>query len=83
MQPMTLKDGTFLPKGTHVAFAAADLLSDDSKMSDSENFDAYRSYRSKNSTAPHILGQIDKDHLAFGNGKQACPGRIFAVAEIK
>jgi cytochrome P450 len=83
MQPLTLRDGTFLPKGTHVAFAAADILSDESKIKNPETFDAYRSYRSRNSASPHILGQNDKDHLAFGNGKQACPGRLFAVAEIK
>lgn len=83
MEALTLRDGTFLPKGTHVAFAAAHLLSDESIMSNPETFDAYRSYKSKDSNSPHVLGQNDKSHLAFGNGKQACPGRLFAVAEIK
>ncbi|KAF2122563.1 hypothetical protein BDV96DRAFT_560995, partial [Lophiotrema nucula] len=27
--------------------------------------------------------QTDKNHLGFGRGKQACPGRYFAAAELK
>ena len=86
VDPLTLRDGTYLPKGTHVAFPAAHILWDDASIPDPEIFDPYRSYKSKglaSGGSHHVYGQTDKDHLAFGSGKQMCPGRLFAVAEIK
>ncbi|TGO61973.1 hypothetical protein BCON_0023g00310 [Botryotinia convoluta] len=86
MEPLTLRDGTYLPKGTHISFPSADILMDNSVTPNASLFDPLRSYRNRQQTGQsnrHLLGQTDKDHLAIGHGKQACPGRMFAVSEIK
>lgn len=51
-----------------------------------EEFDPMRSYHKRYETGQltkHQAGQPEKDNLHFGYGKQACPGRHFAVGEIK
>jgi len=81
---ITLKDGTHIPAGTRIACANADILS--ASLPDSLTFDPMRSYRKRHSTNQlnkHQAGQPDTDNLHFGYGKQACPGRHFAVGEIK
>lgn len=47
-----------------------------------------RSYRKRYANNGELInrftaGQTDKNSLSFGYGGQACPGRYFAVAEIK
>lgn len=51
-----------------------------------ETFDGFRSYRKRlqpGESTKHLMVSIDKNHLYFGHGKQACPGRFFAANEIK
>jgi cytochrome P450 len=82
--PITLKDGTHIPAGTRIACANADILS--ASLPDSSTFDPMRSYRKRhytNQLNKHQAGQPDIDNLHFGYGNQACPGRHFAVGEIK
>lgn len=82
--PITLKDGTHIPAGTRIACANADILSDTTP--NPADFDPMRSYRRRYETGElnkHQAGQTEKDNLHFGYGKQACPGRHFAVGEIK
>jgi cytochrome P450 len=86
MQPLLLRDGTRLSTGTRVAFASADILMDPSVTPNPRTSDPMRSYRKRRGQEEghrHLFGQTDKDHLMFGHGKQACPGRLFAFAEIK
>jgi cytochrome P450 len=48
--------------------------------------DGFRSYRKRHLSGEkhhHMLVQTGKENLASGHGKQACPGRHFAAAEIK
>ncbi|KAF2198781.1 putative cytochrome P450 [Delitschia confertaspora ATCC 74209] len=83
---ITLKDGTRIPKGTRLACANSEILNDPSVTPNPEAFDPMRSYRKRHETGElnkHLAGQPDKDNLSFGHGKQACPGRYFAVGEIK
>ncbi|CAG8216395.1 unnamed protein product [Penicillium olsonii] len=85
VSPVTLSDGTQIPKG---ALTMVDI----SKMHDASVFPDPHSYKGDRffqmrqepgqeqrwqfvSTAP--------EHLAFGHGKHACPGRFFAANEIK
>ena len=84
LEPITLKDGTHIPQGTRIAFCNANIL--DSTLPNPETFDPMRSYRRRYETGnllKYRAGMTDRDNLHFGYGKSACPGRHFAVAEIK
>jgi cytochrome P450 len=85
-EPFTLSDGVQLPKGTHVAVASAPILMDPAVVPDPEKFDPFRSYRKRLEPGEgnrHLFAMTDKDHLHFGHGKYSCPGRFFAINEIK
>ncbi|KAK3646869.1 hypothetical protein LTR56_008357 [Elasticomyces elasticus] len=85
---ITTPDGVYLPQGSHVATFHPDLLDDDVE------YDPLRSYKvamgtldghgeggpRKQKLASDISGG---QSLAFGLGKHACPGRFFAVQNIK
>ncbi|RCI12737.1 hypothetical protein L249_1273 [Ophiocordyceps polyrhachis-furcata BCC 54312] len=78
-QDMRLYDGTRVRSGTVLAFAACEP---------DEPFDPMRSYRLRRASWPdqrdgHRAGAAHRANLTFGYGSQACPGRHFAVAEVK
>ncbi|KFH42569.1 Ent-kaurene oxidase-like protein [Hapsidospora chrysogenum ATCC 11550] len=83
----TLKDGTVIPKGAKITWAARDHMHDPDVYHDPSVFDPMRSYRKRHS-APgllnkHLASAASLDSLAFGYGAQACPGRWFSVGEVK
>ncbi|RYC60955.1 hypothetical protein CHU98_g5252 [Xylaria longipes] len=87
VQPITLKDGTYIPAGTRVAWAAFHHAKDPANITNPEVFDPMRSFR-KRQESPELANrysatQINSDNLAFGYGSQACAGRHFAVGETK
>lgn len=43
-----------------------------------DSFDGYRLYRKQAK-----MVQAHKDHLLFGYGRRTCPGRFWAVGEVK
>ncbi|KAI1459353.1 cytochrome P450 [Annulohypoxylon moriforme] len=85
--PLTLKDGTHIPAGSRVSFANYQHQNDPSVTPDPQLFDPLRCFRKRHSTAEprnkFQAVQLDPDINPFGYGSQACPGRYFAVAEIK
>lgn len=88
LEHITLKDGTQIPPGAHLAWPAYHHSHDPSVTQDPEVFDPLRSYRKRHANGGEnhsrfVAGQPNKDHLTFGFGGQACPGRHFAVNEIK
>ncbi|KAI1337313.1 cytochrome P450 [Xylariaceae sp. FL0016] len=87
LAPITLHDGTHIPQGCRVAFAASCYPDASHSTSDAERFDPMRSYRKRHAAAHqrnrHLAGQISPDNLVFGYGRFACPGRAFAVTEVK
>tara|TARA_R110002003_G_scaffold40_10_gene2719 strand:- start:36610 stop:37002 length:393 start_codon:yes stop_codon:yes gene_type:complete len=85
MKPITLRSGMQIPQGTRVAFPAFNILMDPDVTSNPDRFDGFRAYNLRESSGRHrdFMVQSDKDHLVFGHGKQACPGRYFAAAELK
>ncbi|KAJ8128392.1 hypothetical protein O1611_g5244 [Lasiodiplodia mahajangana] len=87
MEPLTLKDGTYIPKGSRICWAGYDRINDAHVTPNPEVFDPMRSYRKRYASLGQrhkfLAGQTSPDNLAFGYGKLACPGRAFAVGETK
>ncbi|KAK3951399.1 cytochrome P450 [Pseudoneurospora amorphoporcata] len=87
LSSLTLKDGTFIPRGTRVAFPMLEHQNDPLTYSNPHEYDPLRFYRKRHSCPDqmnlHMAGQTHPNVLGFGYGNQACPGRQFAVAEIK
>ncbi|KAI0554734.1 cytochrome P450 [Xylaria curta] len=87
MESLTLSDGTYIPKGSRISWAAYNHINSHVITPNPENFDPMRSYR-KRHAAPdernkHLAGQTDVNNLTFGYGKLACPGRAFAISEVQ
>ncbi|CAZ82274.1 unnamed protein product [Tuber melanosporum] len=88
MKNVTLSDGTYLPKGTLVAAPALMFSSDPDFVEDPETFDGFRWYKKTLEAKDGVQmsngsATTSSNNLAFGHGKHACPGRYFAVEEIK
>ncbi|RAL14686.1 cytochrome P450 [Aspergillus homomorphus CBS 101889] len=82
---VTLSDGTRIDKDSSVIVSATRMW-DPKVYANPETFDAYRSLRAKQASGNHRNSQAvtpTPEHLVWGLGKYACPGRFFAVAEIK
>ncbi|KAI0045053.1 cytochrome P450 [Auriscalpium vulgare] len=81
-KPFTFSDGTTIPAGTLVACASRALHRDNETYSDGDVFNGFRfsSIRDKEGqSTKHQMVVTDKDYLAFGLGRHACPGRFFAA----
>ena len=86
LKPVTLSDGTHFPAFTQIAVPAAAMLFDPSIVSDPDTFDPLRAYRDRLKPGESNLHQYtmtNTTHMHFGHGKHACPGRAFAVNEVK
>lgn len=84
-EKVTLKDGTVVPKGTSLAFAN-NLRFDPEMYPSPEKFDGYRFQKMRNDPKKSTLTPFTKtrmSHLAFGHGKNSCPGRFLACDEAK
>ncbi|KAI5118160.1 hypothetical protein M0805_005782 [Coniferiporia weirii] len=83
----TLPDGTFLPKGTFVAANAGATHFDDEIYENADVFDGFRFADIRDGvteeSTKHQMISTSPDYLAFGHGRHACPGRFFAVNELK
>ncbi|CAI2187130.1 2352_t:CDS:2, partial [Funneliformis geosporum] len=75
----TFASGHQVPKGRSVYIRMQDIHYDDNLHGqNSKEFEAFRHLKSKSPAS-----RIEKSFLIFGFGKHACPGRFFAVNEIK
>jgi len=84
--PLTLSDGTYIPKGTVVAAAATPTHTDDENYTNPEVFDPFRfsDIRGEDGQGTkHQFVHTSVDYLPFGHGKRACPGRFFAANQLK
>ncbi|KAJ7237053.1 cytochrome P450 [Mycena haematopus] len=91
-------DGTVLPYGAFLSVAGRPVHYDASKYENAATFDGFRFERERvEHTSQHDLPvsdnnqdvfkrnmtSVDVDHLPFGTGKHACPGRFFVATELK
>ena len=85
-QSHVLRDGTRLPKGSHIAMAVNAIQNDPAVTSSPDTFDPFRYARLRDVVGEghmHQFATTEPKHLNFGHGKFACPGRFFASLEIK
>ncbi|KAL8728454.1 MAG: hypothetical protein Q9181_005341 [Wetmoreana brouardii] len=86
LTPITLSDGSHLPRGIFIAIPSASILFDPSITPKPHTFDAFRNYRKRQEPGQatrHQYAMVDKDHMHFGHGKHACPGRALAANKLK
>ncbi|KAI9045989.1 cytochrome P450 [Aspergillus affinis] len=82
-EKVVLPDGLIIPKGTALMVSACHMM-DSSVWTDGEKYDGYRFANlrksEKDSTySPYLFTSTSPDHMGFGHGKQACPGRHYAA----
>lgn len=84
-EPITLSDGLQLPKGTYICVVTTSHLQDDIAPPGPNNFDGFRYHKKALETGSgrHQYSSTDGDHIHFGHGRYACPGRFAASVEIK
>lgn len=80
----TLPNGVTIPKGSLTSIIT-DIMQDEKTYENPRNWDPYRFYdiRHNGQEQKGQLVSATADHLAFGFGKHACPGRFLAAHEIK
>ncbi|KAH9834047.1 cytochrome P450 [Rhodofomes roseus] len=85
-QDTTLSDGTVIPAETLVAGASTATHHDARNYENPTVFDPFRFANMRAEDDAHIKHQFvstSPGYVAFGHGKYACPGRFFAVNELK
>ncbi|GKT86392.1 LOW QUALITY PROTEIN: cytochrome P450 [Colletotrichum tofieldiae] len=96
LKSMKLPNGQTIPEGMFIEVSASGVNSDPEIFPDPDAFDALRFYKlreakeyaASGTKAAEVVMQaqfvsVGTTHLTFGYGKHACPGRFFAVNEIK
>ncbi|EED18614.1 cytochrome P450 monooxygenase, putative [Talaromyces stipitatus ATCC 10500] len=84
-EEVILHDGRRIPKGSMVAISGH-WSWDETFYENPEQFDGYRFLKLSKSPATEHMSHFvstSPQHLAFGYGKNACPGRFFAANEAK
>ncbi|KAK2774590.1 hypothetical protein CKAH01_13165 [Colletotrichum kahawae] len=84
-KPFTLSNGLHLRVGDRIAIDTY-RMGDPELHQDPEKWDPYRFIKMAEQPGKANYAQLvvtSPDHLAFGHGDHACPGRFFAAYEIK
>ncbi|KAF5546224.1 ent-kaurene oxidase [Fusarium napiforme] len=85
MADITLPNGDVIRKGEKIVCDATHMWNRD-YYEEAAKFDGYRFLRMREASEqdkhPHLVS-TSFDHLGFGHGNHACPGRFFAANEIK
>ncbi|KAJ3514884.1 hypothetical protein NLJ89_g2107 [Agrocybe chaxingu] len=86
LKDFTFSNGVVVPAGTHLAVAARSMHFDEANYKNPDTFDGFRFMsmgREDGDSSKHSIAALGLDYMVFGNGRHACPGRFFAVSEIK
>jgi cytochrome P450 len=85
LKDITLSDGTVLKKNTIFAVAST-CHWDSTYYPDPQKYDGYRFLKMREDPIKGNIAQFvstSPNHLGFGHGQHACPGRFFASNEVK
>lgn len=82
LQDVDLKNGIKIPKDTAV-IVSAHSMRDPSLHTDPNVFNGYRFLNPENNPESRHFTSVSVDHMGFGFGKHACPGRYFTHLEAK
>ncbi|TFK68395.1 cytochrome P450 [Pluteus cervinus] len=85
MRDFTFSDGTVVPKGAYVFAASRATHLDKVNYPNPHEFQGFRfsDMRGDGESTKHQAAGLGLDWVIFGGGKHACPGRFFAVDEMK
>jgi len=88
LKDWTLSDGTLIPAGTFFGIASDAMNKDDISFPEARTFKGFRFAELRDGDGEldaikHQMVSISPDQVVFGYGRHACPGRFFAVNEIK
>lgn len=92
LKPYTFSDGTHIPEGTFLYAGASEMHFDPVHYPEGEHFDGFRfanlrqqqgGDRYNKEGSRYQLATATSDYLAWGYGRNACPGRFFAALELK
>ncbi|GLB35443.1 putative cytochrome p450 [Lyophyllum shimeji] len=87
LKDFTFSDGTVVPKGHTIAVANFPMHHDEANYTDPDRFDGFRFANMRDSEVDgytkHQMVSLGSDYIVFGHGRHACPGRFFAVNELK
>ena len=84
-EEIKLDDGTILPKGARI-MVDANTFMDPKVYPDPIKFDPFRFVRLRQQPGQENNYQFvatTPEHMVFGHGQHACPGRFFASNEVK
>ncbi|KAK0212154.1 cytochrome P450 [Desarmillaria ectypa] len=79
-------DGTVVPAGNQIAVAAYSTHMYEENYEDPLEFKPWRfsdKRKEEGESIRHQMVTTSLDYILFGNGRPACPGRFFAVNELK
>ncbi|KAG6329900.1 hypothetical protein ID866_9189 [Astraeus odoratus] len=82
MKDITLSDGTFIPKGTHILVATHAIHHDDAIYESANVFKPFR-FCGGDGNPMNQIASVNHGYLPFGFGRHACPGRFLAAHELK
>jgi cytochrome P450 len=87
LRPFTFSNGVTVPQGTLISVPSSVVHKDKEIYPNPKEFDGFRfmKVRERNveAMARYQALSTSADHLTFGYGRHACPGRFFAVNEVK
>ncbi|KAK7462853.1 hypothetical protein VKT23_007429 [Stygiomarasmius scandens] len=87
LKDFTFSDGTQVPAGTIITATPHAVHHDKNVYSNPDQFDGFRFAAKRDEEGESIKHQMttpdEKNWLLFGTGHHACPGRFFAVNELK
>lgn len=84
-EDISLQDGLQIPKGSMLG-VSGHWSWDSSFYEDPDKFDGYRFFKLAQNPETEKMSHFvatSPQHLGFGHGKHACPGRFFASNEVK